>query len=69
MMWSLIADVLRRLEYTTELSLTLIFGSTLIHMANLEIASNKLSSTRKMCQDLVLEETPCLSMPIIDHLP
>ena len=69
MMWSLIADVLRRLEYTTELSLTLIFGSTLIHMANLEIASNKLSSTRKMSQDLVLEETSCLSMPIIDHLP
>ena len=47
------------------------FGSTLIHIGNAEIARNKLSytNTRYMCQDLVLEETSCLSIRIIEHLP
>ena len=59
-----VAQSIRRTQ-----SLTLIFESTLIHTGNLKIERNKLSYTRHMCQDLVLEETSCLSIRITEHLP
>ena len=36
---------------------------------NLEIACNKLSSIKQICLDLFLEEAPCGSILVRDHLP
>ena len=52
------------LEYTKNLVTTWTYA-----WRNLKIVCNKLSSIKQMCPDLFLEEAPCGSILVNDHLP